>query len=283
MRKIFFFTIITFIISCVPKEPVTIYMIGDSTMADKDVKNENQERGWGQMLPTFLKGRIKVENHAVNGCSSKSFINEGLWDAVLAKLKKGDYVFIQFGHNDEKVEEKLYTIPRSTFDENLRRYVNESREKGAIPVLFNSIVRRNFPPPRQTIHQYTYETEGDILVDTHGEYRISPHRIAMELNVPFIDMNKLTYDLVAGLGRESSKDLFMWIPSGTYAFCPKGKVDNTHLNIYGAKVIAGITANEIRKVVPKLAKFIQPYPFGTKSAPNRIKYEGNIQRSTILH
>lgn len=259
---IFIFTLVLFIFtSGRAKESITIFMIGDSTMADKDTGNENLERGWGQLLPLFLKGEIAVDNHAMNGRSSKSFIDEGRWDKVLEKMKKGDYVFIQFGHNDEKKAKELHTVPGSTFDDNLRRFVNETRAKGGIPVLFNSIVRRNFPPEGVTEHKGSYETEGDVLVDTHGKYLVSPCNVAEELNVPFVDMNKLTHDLVVLLGSEKSKNLFMWIPPGVYTFCPKGKIDNTHLNIYGAKVIAGITANEVTKAVPDLKKFVQSYDF----------------------
>ena len=126
------------------KPVITIFMIGDSTMANKSLMGENPERGWGQMLPGYLSEEIRVDNHAVNGRSSKSFIDEGRWEKVISQVKKGDYVFIQFGHNDEKSDPKRYTAPGSTFDENLKRFVNETRAKGGIPVLFNSIVRRNF-------------------------------------------------------------------------------------------------------------------------------------------
>lgn len=239
------------------KDVITIFMIGDSTMANKSLKNGNLERGWGQMLPGFLTDDVKVDNHAMNGRSSLSFINEGRWDAVLAKLKKGDYVFIQFGHNDEKPSEKLHTDPGSTFDDNLRRFVRETREKGAHPVLFNSIVRRNFPPVGATEIKGSYEVEGDVLVDTHGEYLNSPRTVAQEMNVPFVDLNKLTHDLVTGLGVEKSKELFMWVPAGIYDFCPKGKIDNTHLNIYGGKVVAGIAIEAVAEVVPELAPYVR--------------------------
>ena len=153
------------------KDVITIFMIGDSTMANKSLKDGNLERGWGQMLPCFLTEDVAVDNHAMNGRSSLSFINEGRWDAVLAKLKKGDYVFIQFGHNDEKASEKLHTDPGTTFDDNLRRFVRETREKGAYPVLFNSIVRRNFPPEGGTEPKGSYEVEGNVLVsDTLHAY-----------------------------------------------------------------------------------------------------------------
>ena len=218
------------------KDVITIFMIGDSTMANKSLKNGNLERGWGQMLPCFLTE-----------------------DAVLAKLKKGDYVFIQFGHNDEKASEKLHTDPGTTFDDNLRRFVRETREKGAYPVLFNSIVRRNFPPEGVTEPKGSYEVEGNVLVDTHGEYLNSPRRVAEEMDVPFVDLNKLTHDLVVNLGVEKSKSLFMWVPAGIYDFCPKGKIDNTHLNIYGGKVVAGIAMEAVAKVVPALAPYVRHY------------------------
>ena len=241
------------------KDVITIFMIGDSTMANKSLKDGNLERGWGQMLPCFLTEDVAVDNHAMNGRSSLSFINEGRWDAVLAKLKKGDYVFIQFGHNDEKASEKLHTDPGTTFDDNLRRFVRETREKGAYPVLFNSIVRRNFPPEGVTEPKGSYEVEGNVLVDTHGEYLNSPRRVAEEMDVPFVDLNKLTHDLVVNLGVEKSKSLFMWVPAGIYDFCPKGKIDNTHLNIYGGKVVAGIAMEAVAKVVPALAPYVQQH------------------------
>lgn len=260
------------------KDVITIFMIGDSTMANKSLKNGNLERGWGQMLPGFLTDDIKVDNHAMNGRSSLSFINEGRWDAVLAKLKKGDYVFIQFGHNDEKPSEKLHTDPGSTFDDNLRRFVRETREKGAHPVLFNSIVRRNFPPAGATEIKGSYEVEGDVLVDTHGEYLNSPRTVAQEMNVPFVDLNKLTHDLVTGLGVEKSKELFMWVPAGIYDFCPKGKIDNTHLNIYGGKVVAGIAIDAVAGVVPELAPYVRQH-YSEKIINNGIPWfddRGNI-------
>lgn len=239
------------------KDVITIFMIGDSTMANKSLRNGNIERGWGQMLPDFLTDDVVVDNHARNGRSSLSFINEGRWDTVVSRLKKGDYVFIQFGHNDEKPSEKLHTDPGSTFDNNLRRFVTETREKGAYPVLFNSIVRRNFPPEGAMENKGSYEKEGNVLVDTHGEYLISPRKVAEEMGVPFVDLNKLTHDLVVGMEVEKSKELFMWVPAGKYDFCPKGKVDNTHLNIYGGKVVAGIAIEAVAKVVPELVPYIR--------------------------
>lgn len=126
------------------KPKITVFMIGDSTMSDKSLTGGNPERGWGHVLPGFFSEDIIIDNHAQNGRSSKSFIDEGRLDKVLSLIKKGDYVFIQFGHNDEKLSAERHTDPGTTFDANLRKFVNETRAKGGIPVLFNSIVRRKF-------------------------------------------------------------------------------------------------------------------------------------------
>ncbi len=267
----------------IDKPVITIFMIGDSTMANKELAGDNPERGWGQMLPGFLSEGIKVENHAVNGRSSKSFIDEGRWDIVVSRIKKGDYVFIQFGHNDEKDDPKRHTDPGLSFDANLVRFVNETRAKGGIPVLFNSIVRRNFGLPasnaiksairqddiRKNINQdtaykainKTLSAKEVKLIDTHGAYLNSPRNVAKELNVPFVDMNKMTHDLVEGMGAMESKKLFMWIPANKYLACPKGREDDTHLNIHGGRIVAGLAMDAIAKAVPELAKYVRHYDF----------------------
>lgn len=267
------------------RKPV-IFMIGDSTMANKPLTGDNPERGWGQMLPGFLSDDIVVDNHAVNGRSSKSFIDEGRWVAVLEKIQPGDYVFIQFGHNDEKPKADRHTDPGSTFDDNLRRFVNETRAKGGKPVLFNSIVRRNFGKPdasadalKAAVNQDdafyvnpdakrdpSGEKEpelpkGATLIDTHGAYLDSPRNVARELNVPFVDMNLITKDLIEGLGPEASKSLFVWVEPNTVAAIPKGREDNTHLNIHGARVITGLTIDAIGEAVPELKPYIRHYDF----------------------
>ena len=251
------------------RDVTTIFMIGDSTMANKPLDGDNPERGWGQMLPGFFTEDIRVDNHARNGRSSKSFIDEGLWEQVRTQIRKGDYVFIQFGHNDEKPKPDRHTDPGTTFDANLRRFVEETRAKGGIPVLFNSIVRRNFfhNPNAVTDDDLRREKvegtalEGDSLIDTHGAYLESPRRVAAELDVPFVDLNRLTHDLVQGMGREASKSLFCWVPANTYAACPKGRQDNTHLNIYGARRVARLAVNALAEAVPALKPYIRDYDF----------------------
>ncbi len=263
-------TFITLSSSQIDKPVVTVFMIGDSTMANKKIDGQNPERGWGMVLQGFFSDDVRVDNHAVNGRSSKSFIDEGRWEKVLSKLKKGDYVFIQFGHNDEKKDVSRHTDPGTTFDANLRRFVNETRAKGGIPVLFNSIVRRNFVQPqdssivkdtRYSAGERTLPKEGDVLFDTHGAYLDSPRNVAKELGVIFIDMNKITHDLVQGLGPVASKKLFMFVEPNKIPAFPKGREDNTHLNIYGARTIAGLTVDVIANEIPELGKYVRHYDY----------------------
>lgn len=262
-----------------PTHKTTIFMIGDSTMANKPVKDGNPERGWGQMLPGFLTDDIAVDNHAKNGRSSKSFIDEGLWAAVLDKIRPGDYVFIQFGHNDEKPKEDRHTDPGTTFDANLERFVLETRDKGGIPVLFNSIVRRNFgdgnasaiaaavnqddafyaDPNAVTANGPTANEPAARLIDTHGAYLESPRNVAKRLNVPFVDMNSITKELVESLGPEKSKSLFVWVEPNTIPAIPKGRQDNTHLNICGARTITSLTIDAIAEAVPELKPYVRHY------------------------
>ena len=279
---------------------ITIYMIGDSTMSNKPLEGNNQERGWGHVLGSFFTEDVRVENHAMNGRSSKSFIDEGRWVTVVNKIRPGDYVFIQFGHNDEKPQPERHTDPGTTFDENLRKFVRETRAKGGIPVLFNSIVRRNFGvnPDAVAADDIRPEkdeavVEGDTLIDTHGKYLESPRNVAKEMDVCFIDLNQATKKLVESYGVEGSKKLFMWIPADTYAACPKGRQDNTHLNIYGARKVAALAAEAVQKQLPELGKYVRFYDyvvakdgsgdfFTVQEAINAVPDFRKNKRTTIL-
>lgn len=250
------------------KHKVKIFMIGDSTMANKDISGGKLERGWGMMLKNFFSEDVIVDNYAVNGRSSKSFITEGRWKKVLDQIKPGDYVFIQFGHNDEKKDTARHTVPGSTFDENLRKFVQETRQKGGIPVLFNSVVRRTFVNNKTAIEDDDKRdnsskdlVEGNVLIDTHGDYIVSPKRVAEEMNVPFIDANKITHDLEQSLGPEDSKKLHMWYKPGEVASLPEGRQDNTHYNIYGARLVAGLLAKAVTEKVPALKDCLRYYDF----------------------
>lgn len=292
------------------KRNITIFTIGDSTMANKKLEGENPERGWGQMLSRYFTDDITIDNHAVNGRSSKSFIDEGRWDAVLSKIQKGDYVFIQFGHNDEKDDPNRHTDPGTTFDANLKKFVEDTRAKGGIPVLFNSIVRRNFgkadgnavanaikqddirngidpKAPKDSIE------EGATLIDTHGAYLISPKNVAKELNVTFIDLNSLTHKLVEGMGPQKSKELYLWVEPKTVPALPNGREDNTHLNVHGASVIAEMAVKAVTEAIPELQQYVRHYDlvvakdgsgdfFTVQEAINAVPDYRKNARTTIL-
>ncbi len=278
LKNIIYLVIVVITLSAFKRDnTITIFMIGDSTMANKPIKNGNLERGWGMALQCYFDEGIIVDNHAVNGRSSKSFIDEGRWKVVVDKIKPGDYVFIQFGHNDEKPKADRHTDPGSTFDDNLRKFIRETREKGGIPVLFNSVVRRNFlksAPDNdddEALRNTTGPTkiqsneEGDILVDTHGDYVVAPRNVAKEMNVPFVDANKITHDLEQGLGKEKSKKLHMWFLPGEEPSVPKGRQDNTHYSVYGAHVVARLLTDAIAKEVPALRKHTLNYDISVAS------------------
>lgn len=222
--------------SCLGQK-TTIYTIGDSTMADKIKPNENPETGWCQVLPSFFElNLVAIDNRAVNGRSTKSFINEKRWDSVYNSLKPGDYVFIQFGHNDAKVADSTrYTNPHTSYRHNLIRFVTETRAKGAIPILFSSIARRNF-------------NEQGVLVATHGEYPLEVRLVAQEYQVPFIDLEYFSEQLEQSYGVEKSKELHLFFKAGEHPYYPEGKSDDTHLSRKGATEIATIAVRELKKL-----------------------------------
>lgn len=251
MKKIIQITLITLSIVLtgftLHDEPeLTVFLIGDSTMADKPgTPEENPERGWGQLMSGFFGEKISIQNHAVNGRSTKSFIEEGRWEKVLDELSSGDYVFIQFGHNDQKDQDPTrYTSPWSSYRRNLERFVRETREKGAYPILLSSIVRRNF-------------NDKGTLVDTHGPYPFVTQWVAHQREVPFIDMQGLTEDYINHLGAEKSKAIYLWVAPGEYEKFPEGKQDNTHLTLKGATEYARLVTEEIKRQELPLATFLK--------------------------
>ena len=229
------------------QDSLRVFLIGDSTCATKELKKQNPERGWGHMFAPLFDASVTVENHAVNGRSTKSFRDEGRWDAVLSKLRPGDYVFIQFGHNDQKIADPARYSSPADYAGNLRRYVREARERGAEPVLLTSVVRRRF-------------VDG-VLTDTHGEYPAAVRRVAAEERVPLLDMEPLTREWVSSLGDEASKGYFMWVEPGVCPLYPDGRQDDTHLNVRGACTVARMVADEVCRVLPALGAHRVDYDF----------------------
>lgn len=211
------------------EKKITVFTIGDSTMADKKAEVA-PETGWCQAFPAFVDQSVAIKNRAVNGRSTKSFITEGRWKAVVDSLKPGDYVFIQFGHNDEKIQDTTrYAEPFTSYRLNLGRFVRETREKGASPVLFTPIVRRKFV--------------NGFLAETHGNYPVVVRQLAAEMNVPLVDLQLLTAGAVTALGEEASKKIFLWTPPSDKF--PQGRKDDTHLCVEGAALFAKLAAQQL--------------------------------------
>ncbi len=223
------------------KETPVIHSIGDSTMCNFEESYLNKFggegypiRGWMQMMPEFVKPGVRINNAARSGRSSKSFRVEGFWDKVKAQIKPGDYVFIMFGGNDQKPDTLRHTDPWTTYKQNLINYVNESKKLGANPILFTSIVRRKFD-------------KNGKLVDTYGDYILAVLAVAKELNVPLVDLNKLSAELVQNYGIEKSKELFLHIEPGRFSKLPEGKKDDSHLCVEGARKIAELAAKSMKE------------------------------------
>lgn len=221
------------------KRKIKIWLIGDSTMSVKEVK-AYPETGWGMPFAYFFDSTVEVDNRAKNGRSTKTFISENLWQHVADNLKEGDYVFIQFGHNDESKEKtERYTTPEQ-YKSNLKRFIIETRNKKAVPVLLSPVSRRYF------------DSTGRIR-ETHGIYSKLVEQVAIELNVPFIDLDTKSRELYQKLGPETSKLLFLQLQPNEHPNYPEGKNDNTHFSELGARKIAQIVLTEIRTLLPELA------------------------------
>lgn len=219
------------------KEP-TVWMIGDSTMAIK-TQGRFPETGWGVPFSNKFKEGVVVDNKAKNGRSSKSFITEGLWNEVHEGVKPGDYVLIQFGHNDEKLDKPDLGTTVDQYKENLALFAQAVLDKKATPILLTPISRRSF--------------HGGRLVPTHKGYPAAVKEVADSLHIAFIDLSELSFELLKNVGEEGSKDLFLHLPEGSKNY-PKGVTDNTHLNVAGAEAIATLVLDDIRRQQLPLAK-----------------------------
>lgn len=207
-----------------PRRTPTLYIAGDSTAAQK-YANAAPETGWGMAIPFFLQSsRTAVSNHAVNGRSSKSFVDEGRLKGILSAIRPGDFLLVQFAHNDEKADDPTrYTEPWSTYQEYLRMYLDGARARGARPVLATSVERRRF------------DAAGKAL-PTHGEYPAAMRALAAEERVALLDVQALSLALWQRLGAEETKKYFNWTAT---------EQDNTHFNPPGAIEVARLVAREL--------------------------------------
>jgi len=245
--ELLLFAIILLLLSCSSVEPdptenrakITLYLIGDSTVATKR-PDLYPETGWGQVIDKYLDTLVHVENRAVNGKSTKSFLSN--WGNIVNLLHEGDYVFIEFGHNDEDTlrAEVGVTIPE--YKMYLMKYINEVRAKKAIPVLLTPIARRSF--------------SNNIYIDSHGEYPNAMRSVANKYNVPLIDMHAKSVSLLKQLGVEDSKSIYKWLNKGQYPNYPNGARDNTHFSEYGADIMAKLVIQGIKESNLNLSHYI---------------------------
>jgi pectinesterase len=223
------------------KETIKVYLIGDSTMADKEEK-AYPETGWGMPFAHYFNETVVVDNRAKNGRSTKSFIAEKRWQDVESALKEGDWVLIQFGHNDEVPSKATYT-PEADFKANLVRFVTESKNKKAIPVLITPVARRKF------------DTAGKIQ-ETHEVYAGIVRKVAAEQHVSLIDLDKESQELLQRSGPETSKLLFNYLEPGQNPHYPEGRQDDTHFSELGARRMAELVLHDIKEQHLELADYI---------------------------
>jgi lysophospholipase L1-like esterase len=211
----------------------TVFYIGDSTVAYNNIHSYPQT-GMSQGLRLYLSEQVRIVSLAKNGRSTKSFLDEGRFAPAIDELQSGDFLFIQFGHNDEKEDPARHTDPDTTFRENLRFFIREARKKGAYPVLITPIARRLF------------DGEGHFLPGSHGAYPEAIRQTGAEMGVPVADLTAMTEDFLAKTGDAGSKPLYMW---------PK---DNTHLKPEGAVVMAGFLAEILHGLGGMYAALLAP-------------------------
>jgi len=232
-------------LSSVKIEPVTaptIFLAGDSTVTDQAAE---PAASWGQMLPAMLDGTVAVANHARSGATLKSFLTDLRFDKLLSAVKPGDWLFIQFGHNDQKQEwPQTYADAATTYPAYLRAYIAEARRRGAHAALVTSPERRNFD-------------ESDRIKDTLGSYADAVRKLAAEERVPLIDLNADSRAIYEALGPQVAPT----------AFNDGGK-DKTHHNNYGAWLLASAVAERIRAQIPELAPHVVAAPFVPAQPPS---------------
>ena len=228
-----------------PPKKVKVWLIGDSTVSVKESK-AYPETGWGMPFAYMFDSTVVVDNRAKNGRSTRSFMAEGLWQPVVDNLKEGDYVLIQFGHNDEGKEKVgRYTTPRE-FRANLVKYVTDAKVKKALPVLITPVARRIF------------DDKGQVK-ESHPVYADVVREVARELNVPLIDLEEKSKALLQDFGPEKSKYLFNYLEPEEHPNYPEGKQDNTHFSELGARKMAEIVLSGIRNLKLELAgRIIKP-------------------------
>jgi len=213
---------------------MNLFICGDSTAASYDL-SQSLIAGWGMYLPDHLPASVHVQNHAMAGRSTKTFLEEGRLSRIEPLLRPNDLLLIQFAHNDEGPKPERHTEPWTSFTDNLSVFISAARTHGARPVLVTPICIRNW--------------ENGVLLPSHGEYLDAMHALAERENVPLVDLYAMTYEKVRSLGEEESKSFYMVFPAGTDSRYPDGSADTTHTRIPGAKCYAALAAPKILEIL----------------------------------
>lgn len=240
------------------KRPVRIFMAGDSTMALKplykmvydsisgdSLRELFPERGWGQLLPEYFDTNVIIEDYAQNGRSSRTFIEQGWWQKIIDNVQPGDYVVIQFGHNDSAKDRPDRYTPPADYVKNLSGFVDQVIAKKGKPIICTSVVRRRF------------DKNGNFM-DSHGEYIKLALEVAHKKNITFIDMYHKSKILLMNLGPEKSIPLFLHVAVGESKIFPEGKTDNTHFRESGAETMAGLFVDGLKENnIEELTKYLK--------------------------
>ncbi len=213
----------------------TLFIAGDSTAAKK-AENKRPESGWGEYLEDYISPHFKVKNYAENGRSTKSFIDLGCMNKIDMEIKTDDYLIIQFGHNDEKIEDPSRYTTKTMYQDNLECMIIVARKHGATPVLISSITRRKFK-------------SGVLDKDAVAHYPLYMKEVSKRLNVAFIDAYQMTQDIINKLGETNSKKVYLHLKENEHVNFPNGLNDDTHLSPYGAKLFASLIALELNKII----------------------------------
>lgn len=234
------------------KENVSVFCIGDSTMSHYDVEamaeryggDDFPRRGWAMELAGFFDDHVTIVNKAISGISSKNFRSGGHWEKVKNQFQKGDYLIIQFGHNDEKDQDpNRYTRANFEFKENLQNYALEAKSLGVHPIIATSIARRRFD-------------DNGTIVDTHGEYISAARDAAKELGIPLVDLNSMTMDFIQDMGDEESKKMYLHLPPGVFTKLPEGLEDNSHLSQWGAHEVSRMFKDGLKQSSSSLKDYL---------------------------
>ncbi|MDO3386453.1 rhamnogalacturonan acetylesterase [Gilvimarinus sp. SDUM040013] len=220
--------------------PLQVFMAGDSTMSIK-LEKDYPETGWGVPFSIFFDEQVSVHNFAKNGRSTRTFREEGLWQQIMDGVKSDDFVFIQFGHNDQSEHKKDRYTPPEAYKYNLRRFISEARSRGARPILMTPVTRRYF-------------TTKGVIEPTHRGYDDLVREVAQAEQVPFIDMEKVTRHYFTAMGDEASKLRFMHIAPDLHPNYPIGVTDDTHFNHLGAREVAQLVLRELKAMQHPLAQ-----------------------------